>query len=166
MLIFHLYLLNLVPLTYLRVFKYVNISSLFIKSRPFNLMYSNIPASHLLILAELLTETAGFAKNATKEYQKVCPFPEKVDCEFRPARRQNVEELAVAAEEEEKEKKAAAKKLATPFNYEDFFSAEIKKKKDDHTYRVFRRVSRCADQFPMARECPEPGTGGQYYCYL
>ncbi|KAK2187151.1 hypothetical protein NP493_173g01002 [Ridgeia piscesae] len=39
------------------------------------------------------------------------------------------------------------------FNYEEFFNAEIEKKKQDHSYRIFRKVSRNATTFPMATEC-------------
>lgn len=38
------------------------------------------------------------------------------------------------------------------FKYENFFKAEIQKKKDDHSYRVFKKVNRNAATFPHARE--------------
>ena len=38
------------------------------------------------------------------------------------------------------------------FNYERFFQTEIEKKKADHTYRVFKKVSRRASDFPVAEE--------------
>ena len=37
------------------------------------------------------------------------------------------------------------------FGYESFFQAEIKKKKDDHSYRIFKKVNRTAGTFPYAR---------------
>lgn len=40
----------------------------------------------------------------------------------------------------------------TGFGYESFFQAEIKKKKDDHSYRIFKKVNRTAGTFPYARE--------------
>ncbi|XP_046459231.1 5-aminolevulinate synthase, erythroid-specific, mitochondrial-like isoform X1 [Daphnia pulex] len=38
------------------------------------------------------------------------------------------------------------------FPYEDFFRDQISKKKQDHSYRVFKRVLRNADSFPFAKE--------------
>merc|ERR1711963_13026 len=38
------------------------------------------------------------------------------------------------------------------FNYESFFDQQIQKKKMDHSYRVFKKVSRDAPNFPAARE--------------
>ena len=38
------------------------------------------------------------------------------------------------------------------FDYERFFQDKIDKKKEDHTYRVFKKVSRRADEFPLAEE--------------
>ena len=38
------------------------------------------------------------------------------------------------------------------FNYESFFDQQIQKKKMDHSYRVFKKVSRDAANFPAARE--------------
>jgi len=41
---------------------------------------------------------------------------------------------------------------AQGFKYESFFEAQIQKKKMDHSYRVFKKVSRDAANFPSARE--------------
>ena len=38
------------------------------------------------------------------------------------------------------------------FPYNDFFQEQISKKKADHSYRVFKKVIRLADQFPKAKE--------------
>lgn len=38
------------------------------------------------------------------------------------------------------------------FDYDGFFHDQIQRKKDDHSYRIFKKVLRSADQFPMARE--------------
>ena len=95
-----------------------------------------------------------FASIATKEYSQVTSQVPEV---HENVVKDNVQEKHKEDEEEKKNVDVRNK-----FGYEDFFSNEIEKKKLDHTYRVFRRVSRCADQFPMARECPEPGSGGSY----
>ena len=41
--------------------------------------------------------------------------------------------------------------LGNAFNYESFFGKMIKKKKDDHSYRIFRKVNRNAQTFPFAK---------------
>ncbi|XP_005104982.1 5-aminolevulinate synthase, erythroid-specific, mitochondrial [Aplysia californica] len=38
------------------------------------------------------------------------------------------------------------------FNYDGFFSKQLQKKKDEHTYRVFKKVMRDASSFPHAYE--------------
>lgn len=38
------------------------------------------------------------------------------------------------------------------FPYDDFFHEQIMRKKQDHSYRVFKKVNRLAGQFPTARE--------------
>jgi len=38
------------------------------------------------------------------------------------------------------------------FEYESFFSKMIRKKKDDHSYRIFKKVNRNAQTFPHAKE--------------
>lgn len=39
-----------------------------------------------------------------------------------------------------------------PFAYAEFFHKQILKKKKDHSYRVFKKVNRLAEQFPAAME--------------
>ncbi|CAC5394526.1 E2.3.1.37 [Mytilus coruscus] len=38
------------------------------------------------------------------------------------------------------------------FDYENFFGEQVEKKKQDHTYRVFKKVTRKGTQFPFAEE--------------
>ena len=38
------------------------------------------------------------------------------------------------------------------FPYNEFFQEQIAQKKADHSYRVFKKVIRLADQFPKAKE--------------
>ena len=42
------------------------------------------------------------------------------------------------------------KNESTRFDYENFLHSQIEKKKADHTYRVFKRVTRRAEEFPIA----------------
>lgn len=41
------------------------------------------------------------------------------------------------------------------FPYDGFFGEQIAKKKKDHTYRVFKKVNRIAENFPHAEEFTE-----------
>jgi len=41
---------------------------------------------------------------------------------------------------------------SSKFEYESFFQGEIKKKKEDHSYRIFKKVNRSAATFPHASE--------------
>ena len=41
------------------------------------------------------------------------------------------------------------------FNYEAFYKDEVDRKKNDHTYRVFRKVTRKGSDFPLAEECSD-----------
>lgn len=43
-------------------------------------------------------------------------------------------------------------KETTSFQYEEFFHKQIMRKKKDHSYRVFKKVNRLADNFPTAME--------------
>ena len=45
---------------------------------------------------------------------------------------------------------------ATIFDYDKFFGDKIEEKKADHSYRIFKKVSRMASKFPRAKEM----TGG------
>ena len=40
----------------------------------------------------------------------------------------------------------------THFNYGQFFHGEIQKKKEDNSYRVFKKVNRLASTFPQAKD--------------
>ena len=42
--------------------------------------------------------------------------------------------------------------VGVSFEYDGFFRSRIDSKKEDHTYRVFKKVSRKAAQFPVAQE--------------
>ncbi|XP_013782950.1 5-aminolevulinate synthase, erythroid-specific, mitochondrial-like [Limulus polyphemus] len=54
--------------------------------------------------------------------------------------------------EMEKTQKTKDKKTVSAFCYEDFFQEQIAIKKKDHSYRIFRKVNRIAEKFPLAQE--------------
>ena len=41
---------------------------------------------------------------------------------------------------------------SSTFQYDTFFNEQLEIKKRDHTYRVFKKVSRKAGEFPLAQE--------------
>ena len=43
-------------------------------------------------------------------------------------------------------------KFSAGFAYESFFKEQIRQKKLDHSYRIFKKVNRSAESFPAARE--------------
>lgn len=49
----------------------------------------------------------------------------------------------------------ASSNPAAVFPYEDFFQQQILKKKKDHSYRIFKKVNRLAQNFPHAHEFSE-----------
>ncbi|XP_066990260.1 5-aminolevulinate synthase, erythroid-specific, mitochondrial isoform X5 [Macrobrachium rosenbergii] len=50
------------------------------------------------------------------------------------------------------EKDAGKNEESSVFPYNDFFQEQIARKKADHSYRVFKKVARMADEFPKAKE--------------
>ncbi|XP_064091196.1 5-aminolevulinate synthase, erythroid-specific, mitochondrial-like isoform X3 [Macrobrachium nipponense] len=50
------------------------------------------------------------------------------------------------------EKDTCKNEEASVFPYNDFFQEQIARKKADHSYRVFKKVARMADEFPKAKE--------------
>ncbi|XP_024942952.1 5-aminolevulinate synthase, erythroid-specific, mitochondrial isoform X2 [Cephus cinctus] len=75
--------------------------------------------------------------------EEKCPFLSKEPETVRvasPAVEEDVINLDVAAKEE------------NVFPYEEFFHEQIMRKKKDHSYRVFKKVNRLAEQFPAAME--------------
>ena len=52
------------------------------------------------------------------------------------------------------------------FDYDQFFMGEIEKKKNDDTYRIFKKVNRLAESFPHARDfsCSTRGKDVTVWC--
>ncbi|KAG0720679.1 5-aminolevulinate synthase, erythroid-specific, mitochondrial [Chionoecetes opilio] len=66
---------------------------------------------------------------------------EKLKCPF----------LASQINPDQKEKDSEVEEVHS-FRYNEFFQEQIARKKADHSYRVFKKVIRLADQFPKAKE--------------
>jgi len=72
-------------------------------------------------------------------------------CPFMSSNGEMVWEKASAAVEQDIIESTASAP-SKPFEYEAFFRDQIRKKKDDHSYRVFKKVNRLATHFPSANE--------------
>lgn len=70
-----------------------------------------------------------------------------------PAKEQNAENVASPMVEDEIINATSIDAKEKPnFQYEEFFHEQIMKKKKDHSYRVFKKVNRQAENFPNAME--------------
>jgi 5-aminolevulinate synthase len=50
------------------------------------------------------------------------------------------------------------------FGYDNFFQQQILKKKKDHSYRIFKKVARFANQPPLAHNYAESGKDVTVWC--
>jgi len=48
--------------------------------------------------------------------------------------------------------KETSSHVSSSFGYGEFFKDMVQRKKDDHSYRIFRKVNRAANHFPMAED--------------
>ncbi|XP_015112772.1 5-aminolevulinate synthase, erythroid-specific, mitochondrial [Diachasma alloeum] len=88
-----------------------------------------------------LSETAEASPEASPPV-KQCPFLSK--------EKDAIKEASSAVEEDVINLGHYPKPAIFP--YEEFFSEQIKRKKEDHSYRVFKKVNRLAQEFPAAME--------------
>lgn len=103
--------------------------------------------------------THVLTKNDKKSTLGTCPFSsgsvmqmlsKVVNKAIHTAAKQSAEHSAEKANQNEEKRSDDNEKK--PFNYDSFFENMIQKKKDDHSYRVFRKVNRKAQSFPMAED--------------
>lgn len=84
----------------------------------------------------------------TKQIQE----PIKSQCPL-PANMQNAVKMVSSMVEENVIEQTSHEQTGEPnFPYEEFFHEQIMKKKRDHSYRVFKKVNRLAENFPTAVE--------------
>ncbi|XP_020278857.1 5-aminolevulinate synthase, erythroid-specific, mitochondrial isoform X2 [Pseudomyrmex gracilis] len=91
----------------------------------------------------------------TMPEEKSQPIPETIEnqCPFLFRERNAVTEASPAVEEDViSVDNVEQKEEASSFPYETFFHEQIKRKKNDHSYRVFKKVNRLAENFPTAME--------------
>ncbi|KAG8177301.1 hypothetical protein JTE90_002528 [Oedothorax gibbosus] len=84
---------------------------------------------------------------ADKLNVKTCPFLETVKPACKAASKEMQQDVIDLTKSKEPTSGVTEK-----FPYQEFFQGEIAKKKRDHSYRVFKRVNRMADNFPCATE--------------
>lgn len=98
----------------------------------------------------LQTITRSFNSLSTQgdtEGEKKCPFLNNSSMVKQAS--QEVQEDIIQVSVREQESPVVPDNT---FRYNEFFQDQIARKKADHSYRVFKKVSRIADQFPKAKE--------------
>ncbi|XP_076280430.1 5-aminolevulinate synthase isoform X1 [Lasioglossum baleicum] len=92
-------------------------------------------------------------QHVQKDVESQCPFLAKEHVGVRTANPAVAEDIRNEISNEPREEPS--------FAYEEFFHEQIMKKKKDHSYRVFKKVNRLAQNFPTAIEyskVPKPIT--------
>ncbi|XP_030403218.1 5-aminolevulinate synthase, erythroid-specific, mitochondrial isoform X3 [Gopherus evgoodei] len=88
-------------------------------------------------------------ETASSPSQTHCPF---MELEVRDRRSRIVQRAGPEVQEDVKVYKAGS----GAFSYDSFLEGRLEAKRRDHTYRVFKTVTRRADAFPFAREAAGP----------
>lgn len=84
--------------------------------------------------------------SAPADSENKCPFLETVKPLVKVASPEMQQDIIAITPHEDQEK---------PFMYQEFFANQIAKKKQDHSYRIFKKVNRMGDNFPYAHECTQ-----------
>lgn len=90
-----------------------------------------------------------FSSMSESEGQPI-PIPIQSQCPFLSRERNAVKEANPAMEEDISLNDNQKEEVYFP--YEEFFHEQIMKKKKDHSYRIFKKVNRLAENFPGALE--------------
>ncbi|KAK0086507.1 hypothetical protein PV325_003075 [Microctonus aethiopoides] len=85
--------------------------------------------------------------NATTDEN--CPVKQ---CPFLSKEPDVIKKTSTAVEEDVISLTSSSNNENNTFPYEEFFHKQIMKKKEDHSYRVFKKVNRLAHEFPAAME--------------
>nr|XP_012229352.1 PREDICTED: 5-aminolevulinate synthase, erythroid-specific, mitochondrial isoform X2 [Linepithema humile] len=104
-----------------------------------------------------------FSTMTESEVSQSIPEPVQNQCPFLSKERDAVKEASSAVEEDvisldtalrtgKEKKEGSEQKEELHFPYEEFFHEQIMRKKKDHSYRVFKKVNRLAENFPAAME--------------
>lgn len=91
-----------------------------------------------------------------------CPFLETVKPTITAVR----EEEATREHQQQQETQGSVSELAArqPFAYQQFFQEQILKKKRDHSYRIFKKVARFANEPPLAQNVATQDQGITVWC--
>lgn len=93
-----------------------------------------------------------FSMMAESEESQPIPEPIENQCPFLSRERDAIKKASAAMEEDVINLGAVEQKEEAQFPYEEFFHEQIIRKKKDHSYRVFKKVNRLAEDFPVAME--------------
>lgn len=99
---------------------------------------------HCPVMSRLSSTIAESEQSQVTSMKNQCPFLSK--------ERDAVKEASPAIEEDVISLGITEQKEETHFPYEEFFHEQIMRKKKDHSYRVFKKVNRLAENFPAAME--------------
>ncbi|XP_033341342.2 5-aminolevulinate synthase [Megalopta genalis] len=111
----------------------------------------------------------NYGSSVLTNYRQLCPFMSqfirtraecvetqqktvKTQCPFLAQEHDIVKTVNPVVEEDIRNKVSNESKEESNFAYEKFFHEQIMKKKKDHSYRVFKKVNRLAQNFPSAME--------------
>lgn len=94
-------------------------------------------------------ETAGQQSGLSK-----CPFVSSNDVTLTQVQQEVAEDTILHRQQllQLKPDTVNQTEEANHFNYDGFFAKQLQKKKEDHTYRVFKKIQRDASSFPSAFE--------------
>ncbi|XP_001603137.2 5-aminolevulinate synthase, erythroid-specific, mitochondrial isoform X1 [Nasonia vitripennis] len=102
---------------------------------------------HCPVMSRLASNFAAADSSASE----AAADPSASKCPFLSKEREAVKEASNAVKEDVISL-ADSPKDDGAFKYEDFFHDQIMRKKKDHSYRVFKKVNRLAQEFPAAME--------------
>ncbi|XP_054712726.1 5-aminolevulinate synthase, non-specific, mitochondrial-like [Uloborus diversus] len=121
----------------------------------------------------------NYGSSVLKMYMDQCPFmrqfssslknsenPDKVPVNKCPFLKEVKPTVKAASAEMEHDviDLTAKENIEGQFQYEDFFIQQIAKKKQNHSYRIFKKVNRMADNFPCAKEYTDEGKKIVVWC--
>ncbi|XP_066588820.1 5-aminolevulinate synthase, erythroid-specific, mitochondrial isoform X2 [Prorops nasuta] len=91
-----------------------------------------------------MSSTLAESQNIPEAITSQCPFLSKENDAIKEASHEMEEDVINLESKKNKDE--------NNFPYEDFFHEQIMRKKKDHSYRVFKKVNRLAENFPSAME--------------
>lgn len=118
------------------------LNPLFVKN--YSTSLAKMYADHCPFLSRHLSTTNGKENFSSENVAKKCPFLSHVKPTMKAASLEMQNDVINLASSEKTNEDA--------FPYQEFFKDQIAKKKRDHSYRIYKKVNRLANNFPCAKE--------------